>query len=108
MKSFNDIVFKPHPVGVGVAGRLFFDNGYGISVIQFKMPDFNGKKGSGYGSYTSNDNEYEVAVLIGDENDWDLCYTTEITDDVIGHQTEGEVNWIMVKIQELDPVDIYK
>jgi len=102
-KTFKDIKFEKHPVGDGVAGKLFFDNGYGISVIQFKMPDFNGKKGSGYGSYTSNDSEYEVAVLIGDENDWDLCYTTEIGDDVIGHQIESEVDYIMYQIQELEP-----
>lgn len=101
-KSFKDIPFIQHPVGDGVAGKLFFDNGYGISVVQFKMPSFEGHTPQ-YGSYTSNDNEYEAAVLIGDENDWELCYDTELTNDVIGNLLESEVDYLMYQIQELVP-----
>jgi hypothetical protein len=96
-------VFKPHPNYEGQHGLLFFPNGYGISVVRFKLPSPTSKDGFRYGSYTSNDSEYEVAVLKGDENDWDLCYTTEIGDDVIGHQIESEVDYIMYQIQELEP-----
>jgi len=101
MKSINDIEFKPHPVGSGVHGIIFFPNGYGISIVRFKMSH------GGYGSYTSNDSEWEVAILKGDINEWKICYDTEISDDVIGHLSEGEVNWIMIQVQELDPIDIY-
>lgn len=95
MKGFSDIIFEPHPAGEGFHGKIFFPNGYGVSVVRFKLPH------SGYGSYTSNDDEWEVAILKGDENKWELCYDTEITNDVIGHQTEGEVTWIMIKVQVL-------
>ena len=97
MKSFKDIVFKPHRFGEGVHGLIFFDNGYGVSVVRYKseigLPDFL--------SYTSNEDEWELAVIKGKEDDWDLCYDTHITDDVIGHLSEGEVNWIMIQVQEL-------
>jgi len=33
--------------------------------------------------------------------DWEITYNTHITDDVIGYQTEGEVDWIMIQVQEL-------
>jgi hypothetical protein len=96
MKGFDDIIFEPHPVGEGFHGKIFVPNGYGVSVVRFKTPH-----NVLYGSYTSNDNEWEVAILKGNENEWEICYDTEITDDVIGHQTEGEVTWIMVKVQQL-------
>ena len=97
MKSFKDIEFKPYRFGDGLHGLIFFDNGYGVSVGRYKseigLPDFL--------SYTSNEDEWELAVIKGKEDDWDLCYDTHITDDVIGHLSEGEVNWIMIQVQEL-------
>jgi hypothetical protein len=101
MKSFKDIVFKPHTSFEGSHGLLFFPNGYGISVVRFKVPSPTSKDGFRYGSYTSNENEWEVAVLFGNENDWDITYNTPITENVIGNQTEGEVDWLMIQIQEL-------
>lgn len=65
---------------------LYFDNGYGISVI------------TGYGSYSDLNNPYECAVLFNGL----ICYSTDITDDVVGHCTEHEVTDIMVKIQSLE------
>jgi hypothetical protein len=97
MKSFKDIEFKSHSFGEGVHGLLFFPNGYGVSVVRFKRP----YSDRGYGSYTSNENEWEVAVLYGNENEWDITYNTEITDDVLGHLTEGEVDWVMLQVQQL-------
>lgn len=64
---------------------MFFKNGYGVSVVRFKMA-------FGYGSYTDNDSEWELAVLFGNE-EWTLTYNTPITDDVIGHLTGTEVTW---------------
>ncbi len=37
MKTFNDIDFKSHPVGDGLHGLIFFPNGYGVSVVRFKI-----------------------------------------------------------------------
>ncbi len=97
MKSFKDITFKPHSFGEGLHGLLFFPNGYGISVVRYKTP----YSDRGYGSYTSNEDEWEIAVLFGDEKKYEITYDTHITDDVIGNLTEGEINWIMIQIQEL-------
>jgi hypothetical protein len=96
MKSFKDIEFKPHSFGEGVHGLLFFPNGYGVSVVRYKNPI-----SKSFSSYTSNDSEWEVAVITGNKDKWELCYDTDITNDVIGHLTEGEVDWIMLQVQQL-------
>jgi len=94
MKSFKDIVFKPHPAGEGLHGLLFFPNGYGVSVVRFKI---NGWRVS----YTNNDNQWELAVIFGDEKEWDITYNTPITNNVMGHLSSDEVTKIMEKIQKL-------
>lgn len=69
-----------------------FDNGFGASII------------NNIYSHTRNDQEFELAVIekIGEEqNDWQLCYTTYITDDVIGYLPEKEVIEILYKIKDL-------
>jgi hypothetical protein len=98
MKSFKDIEFKPHSMGEGQHGLIFFPNGYGVSVVRYKYFYDNSH---GYSSYTSNDSEWEVAVIIGNKDNWELCYDTDITNDVIGHLTEGEVDWVMLQVQQL-------
>lgn len=69
--------------------RRFFGNGYGVFIIQGKY------------AYTDNDQEFEIAVLKGNEDDWELTYDTYIADDVIGHLSAREVLEIMVKIKNL-------
>lgn len=34
MKTFKDLIFEPHPSGVGKIARMEFENGHGISVVQ--------------------------------------------------------------------------
>ena len=104
MKTFKDIKFKPHSFGEGLHGIIFFENGYGVSVVRYKSLTNTFRE---YSSYTSNDSEWEVAVIYGDKMNWEISYNTHITDDVIGHLTEGEVDWVMIQVQELDPVNIY-
>ena len=53
-----------------------FENGYGASVVSHD------------GSYGGKQGLYEIAVL---DSKGDLCYSTPITDDVIGHATEDKV-----------------
>ena len=65
----------------------FYSNGYGISIV----PDIN------------NSNLYQVAVLIGTEDDYDVCLDTPITDDVIEGLTLLQAHEIAKQISELDP-----
>jgi len=83
MKRFEDLEFKENVLG-GSRAELKFDNNYGISVI------------NGYGTY-SDTHTFEVAVLYNR----DLCYTTDITNDVLSYQTIENINEIMLKLQEL-------
>jgi len=95
MKVFKDLEFEKHINGDGLQSKIFFDNGYGISVIRFKLSF------GRYGSYTNNEHEWEIAVLTGNKDEWSLSYSTDITDDVIGHLSEEEVTEIMKRIQNL-------
>ncbi len=90
MKEFKDLIFenKKNCFSYGMMGyiaKMYFPNNYGVSVI------------SGGGAYTDKDNPYEIAILYNGK----LCYTTHITDDVIGYQTEEEVTEVMKQVQEL-------
>lgn len=64
-----------------------YSNGYGISIV----PDIN------------NSNLYQVAVLIGTEDDYDVCLDTPITDDVIEGLTLLQAHEIAKQISELEP-----
>ena len=67
--------------------REFYTNGYGVSIV----PDID------------NSTLFEVAVLIGSETDYDICYETAITDDVIKGLTILQAHEIAKQISELDP-----
>ena len=92
--KFSDLNFQPHSVGNGVQAKHFFDNGYGVSVVQFTSP-------YGGGSYGYEEGLYESAVLKGTEEDFEICYDTVIADDVLGHQTEEEVEVLLYEVENL-------
>jgi hypothetical protein len=90
MGYFEKLEFETHPSGLGgTQATIFFDNGYGASVITGAM------------FYTSRGAPYELAVLKGDSIHSTLCYETEITSDVIGHQTREEVDALLERIAAL-------
>ena len=66
--------------------REFYPNGYGVSII----PDID------------NSSFYEVAVLKGTEEEYDICYETPITDDVIKGLTLSQAHEIAKQISELE------
>lgn len=68
---------------------MFFENGYGASVIR------------GEYSYGGREGLYELAVIKGIASEWDLCYDTGITDDVIGHLTPEDVTSYLQRIKSL-------
>ena len=52
--------------------KLFFENGYGVSIVRHS------------GSYGNRQGLFELAVLRGTAGDWDIAYDTPITGDVMG------------------------
>jgi hypothetical protein len=87
--KFTDLNFEPHPNWDGVQAKHFFDNGYGVSVIKSSH------------SYGGSDGLYELAVLKGLEEDWEICYDTPITDDVMGHLTTEDIDIILNQVESL-------
>ena len=69
----------------GIQKVYMFPNGYGASVIQHK------------GSYGYEKGLWEVAVL----HEGELCYDSEITNDVIGYLNDPEVDNILRRIKLL-------
>jgi hypothetical protein len=89
--KFTDLDFQPHPhyTTDGVQAKHIFPNGYGVSVVRFP------------GSYGYSQDLYEVAVIKGTADDFELCYDTPITDDVLGHRDEQDVENIMEEVAAL-------
>jgi hypothetical protein len=87
MKTFNEIEFKPNPMGAdfGIVSRTKLDNGYEVSVVKSEY-SYGGDKGL-----------YELAIF----KDGEICYDTPITDDVIGYLRPEDVTEVMEKIQKL-------
>ena len=73
----------------GIQYLAFYPNGYGASIVQH---DF---------SYGGKENLWELAVIKGTEEDWNLCYSTPITGDVLGYLTEQEVDDTLKQIESL-------
>lgn len=88
MKTFDDLVFNPHPNYLfgGVLAQVFFDNGYGASVI------------TGGASYAG-EGTYEVAVLKGTKDDQVICNDHVSCEGTF--QSPEEVTALMKKMQEL-------
>jgi hypothetical protein len=73
----------------GVQYLTFYPNGYGASIVQHKY------------SYGGNIGLWELAVIKGTEEEWNICYTTPITNDVLGYLEEAEVDELLIKIEAL-------
>lgn len=75
--------------------REYFDNGYGVSVVCNEM------------SYGHEQDLMELAVITynkdedGNVTDWDLCYDTPITADVLGCLTYRDVYRILEEVKAL-------
>lgn len=87
--KFTDLNFESRHIDGGIRAQHFFSNGYGVSVVRFP------------GSYGYEQDLYEVAILKGNPDDFDLCYDTPITDDIMGHRDETDVENIMEEVQSL-------
>lgn len=86
MKTFDDLEFKSHPINDGIVSRIYFDNGWGASVVSHER------------SYGGDRGLFEIAVL----KDGDIHYENEVADgDVIGYLNSDQVTEILGKIQKL-------
>ena len=66
-----------------------FDNGYGASIVNHQFS---------YGT------EMAVVKFHGSSiEDFDLCYSTPITDDVLGHLSPADVDMYLKRIEALSP-----
>ena len=74
----------------GFYARFKFRNGFGASVICHKF------------SYGGDRGLFELAVIQWADEDWDLCYTTDITDDVCGYLTRKDVCKLLDRIEKLN------
>lgn len=94
MKTFEDLEFKPHRfTKEATQAIMFFENGYGVSVL-FGKP-----------FYSNGINTYELAVIHRSDKDGVVIkYDTGITNDVLGYIPKEEVTEAMKKVQKLNPV----
>ena len=86
LMNFDDLVFEDiseTTISGNKRAKLFFKNGYGISVLVYQ------------------NRQYEVAVLKGVEDAWGICYNTPVTDDVIRCGRSSQIDDLMKEIQEL-------
>jgi hypothetical protein len=85
MKTFSDLRFNTHPMGVGVHALMDFDNDYGVSVV--KTPyTYGGDRGL-----------YELAVIKGGEIHYD---NPVAKGDVVGYLRPEDVTDAMLVIQK--------
>lgn len=87
--KFTDLNFEQHQIKDGVQAKHFFENGYGVSVVRFP------------GSYGFEQDLYEVAVIKGNADKYEICYDTPVTDDVLGHRDEQDIENIMEEVSQL-------
>lgn len=87
--KFEDLVFNAHPNGLGTQAKLYFDNGYCVSVIF----------GDIY--YSNGFDTYELAVLKDDK----LHYDNPVADgDVRGYLTKDELVKLINKVARFKKV----
>ena len=84
--------FKTLPsnqINDGIQYLAFYPNGYGASIVQHRY------------SYGHDQGLWELAVIKGTEEDWNICYDTHITSDVLGYLSDSEVEETLALIQAL-------
>lgn len=104
----NDLQHKKSFVNLsnpyGIQTRLFFDNGYGVSIVRFCSVTSgvtNCKSSCALGSHGHYNGLFELAVLTGNKDNWNLTYKTPVTNNVCGYCDEGEIEEIIGKVRRL-------
>ena len=76
---------QPHPFDGGIQMQFTYPNKYTASVIRHR------------GSYGGDMGLWEIAVMYGEK----IVYDTPITNDVLGWQTDEDVEKVLQRIREL-------
>jgi hypothetical protein len=82
IKDFTSYIIDINSYNKGMQILFRFPNNYGISLVCHSL------------SYGNDDNEFEIAIInydSEDNDDWDICYTTKLTQDVLGYQSKEDV-----------------
>jgi hypothetical protein len=85
--TFQELTFQDHPMGIGKQCIVRFPNGYAASIVQ------------GPHTYGGPLGLYEIAVF---DKDGQITYDTPITNDVLGHLSENEVEKTLIDIKNLE------
>lgn len=100
MLDLPDLIKNPN---INNGQLIFYPNGYGASIVDMNRIDnvfcilVDKMRGVAHDGY-------ELAVIKGTEDSWDLCYNTPITNDVIPNLDSDEIASILEKIKELPEV----
>jgi len=87
--KFDLLIFEDMKNQNGIQAFADFPNGFGASIVK---SDFSHGGKSGL---------FEIAVL--DNDTGNINSTTDITDDVLGWQDEGDIDRILTAISKLNP-----
>ena len=85
----NNLVERKNGWCGGIHYIFRFDNNYGASIIKHKY------------SYGSDDDLWELGVILWCDDEWELDYDTPITADVIGYLTDEDVRDLLQQIKDL-------
>lgn len=91
-KKYGEFIVDPKSIGFRDTGWKFvFNNGYGASVVD------------------AGDGLYDLAVIeksTGENNRYNLCYDTPITDSELRNITDGEVQKTLARIKKFNKIEI--
>jgi hypothetical protein len=82
IKEYNKYIIDFNSINSGMQLLLRFDNNYGLSILCHSF------------SYGRDEDKFEIAVIkfnSEDNKDWNICYDTDITDDVLAYQSKEDV-----------------
>lgn len=87
--KYEEYLILSEPFHDGFRKRYLFENGYGASIVQH------------FFSYGGTEGLLELAVI---NKSGELVYDTPITDDVMGHLSQEDVDSILEQIKNLNPI----
>jgi len=105
-RHYQPTIVKQH-IGPGTVHLIYhFENGYGASVIPEYDPMRSGLEPLGSRHIVPGRLELAVLKYTGtgdfhDDHNWDLCYDSPITDDVLRYLTQDEVDTLLDQIAGL-------